>query len=755
MADNTILLFDKLAKTFTDKYRALLAAHDYASMQSMPPITMGGFTIRQARDDYTQAILQGGTFNIPYYITDSSGRTVRTGEGQAPFPSDIVGGTSDYDDLTDKPSINSVILSGNKTSSDLSLASATHSHTKSEITDFPSLATVATTGDYDDLSDKPSIPTKTSDLNNDSGFINTETDPVFTASDAYGITSSDISNWNGKSDFSGSYNDLTDKPTIPVKNIWYATCSTGASTTAKTATSSTADFTLSTGNMVRVLFTNTNTATSPTISIDGSTAKNIRIRSGSTGAMTYMWRDNEVLDLVYDGTNFVISDGAIATTTYYGITVLSSSTSSTSETEAATPKAVKTAYDLANGKADAVHTHTKSDITDFPSLATVATTGDYDDLTDKPTIPTKVSDLNNDSGFISSETDPVFTASDAYGISSSDITAWNGKSTVSINRKTSSGTNIADITIDGTTTQLYAPSGGGGTSDYDSLSNRPQINSTTLTGNKSSSDLGLADASHSHTKSQITDFPTIPTKTSDLNNDSGFITSESVTDVQIGGTSIVSSTVATIPEYVPCTSLLRGETGLVPASDAGDDYNVFTGRGSFLAVALDKTNATIGLMVGDSVESTVTLTASDVGALPTSGGTLTGSLAIENHSSAIGTVKQSYASAKSVSTGTNTNLTSISLEAGTWVLTGGVRFPNNSTGYRRMNIGTSSASSWADVQLPALSGASTQLAYTVVVSPTSTKTYYLNCFHNAGTSLSLAAGGSENGINFLRAVRIA
>lgn len=122
---------------------------------------------------------------------------------------------------------------------------------------------------------------------------------------------------------------------------------------------------------------------------------------------------------------------------------------------------------------------------------------------------------------------------------------------------------------------------------------------------------------------------------------------------------------------------------------------------------------------------------------------------------AIGTVKQAYASAKSVSSATNTNLTSISLEAGTWVVTGGVRFPNNATGYRRMNISTSSASGWADVQLPALSGASTQLAYTVIVSPTSTKTYYLNCYHNAGVALNLMAGGSENGINFLRAVRIA
>ena len=32
-----------------------------------------------------------------------------------------------------------------------------------------------------------------------------------------GISSTDISNWNGKSDFSGSYNDLTDKPSIPSK----------------------------------------------------------------------------------------------------------------------------------------------------------------------------------------------------------------------------------------------------------------------------------------------------------------------------------------------------------------------------------------------------------------------------------------------------------------------------------------------------------------------------------------------------------
>lgn len=44
-----------------------------------------------------------------------------------------------------------------------------------------------------------------------------------------------------------------------------------------------------------------------------------------------------------------------------------------------------------------------------PTLATVATSGSYNDLTDKPTIPTKTSDLTNDSGFITSSSLPQMT----------------------------------------------------------------------------------------------------------------------------------------------------------------------------------------------------------------------------------------------------------------------------------------------------------------------------------------------------------
>ena len=53
------------------------------------------------------------------------------------------------------------------------------------------LATVATSGDYDDLSNKPSIPTNTSDLNNDSNFVDTSNSAV-----ASGITSAKVTDYD-------------------------------------------------------------------------------------------------------------------------------------------------------------------------------------------------------------------------------------------------------------------------------------------------------------------------------------------------------------------------------------------------------------------------------------------------------------------------------------------------------------------------------------------------------------------------------
>jgi len=64
------------------------------------------------------------------------------------------GGTSDYTDLTNKPSINNVTLSGNKSLSDLCIQPSGDYVTHSD------LSSVATSGSYNDLNDKPDIPYK-------------------------------------------------------------------------------------------------------------------------------------------------------------------------------------------------------------------------------------------------------------------------------------------------------------------------------------------------------------------------------------------------------------------------------------------------------------------------------------------------------------------------------------------------------------------------------------------------------------------
>ena len=102
------------------------------------------------------------------------------------------GGTSDYTYLENKPSINAIVLEGNKTLEELGIQ--------------PS-------GNYVNPDD---IPTKTSQLTNDSGYLVdfTEVDPTV-PSHVKEITEENINNWNNKSDFTGSYDDLTNKPTIP------------------------------------------------------------------------------------------------------------------------------------------------------------------------------------------------------------------------------------------------------------------------------------------------------------------------------------------------------------------------------------------------------------------------------------------------------------------------------------------------------------------------------------------------------------
>lgn len=101
--------------------------------------------------------------NITIDNTENGIRINSTGGGS--------GGTSNYNDLSNKPKINNVELNGNKSLNDLGIQPK---------------------GNY----------------------LISETDPTV-PSYVKNISQANITSWNNKSDFSGNYNDLTNKPTIP------------------------------------------------------------------------------------------------------------------------------------------------------------------------------------------------------------------------------------------------------------------------------------------------------------------------------------------------------------------------------------------------------------------------------------------------------------------------------------------------------------------------------------------------------------
>lgn len=69
------------------------------------------------------------------------------------------------------------------------------------------------------LIDAITVPKKVSELQNDAGYLTEHQDisdlRSHTENSTVHVTAEEKAAWNGKSDFSGSYNDLTDRPTIP------------------------------------------------------------------------------------------------------------------------------------------------------------------------------------------------------------------------------------------------------------------------------------------------------------------------------------------------------------------------------------------------------------------------------------------------------------------------------------------------------------------------------------------------------------
>lgn len=161
----------------------------------------------------------------------------------------------------------------------------------------------------------------------------------------------------------------------------------------------------------------------------------------------------------------------------------------------------------------------------------------------KSDIPTKVSELTNDSQFVTEAevsgdlapkadktyVDEQLATKQPVGdyATTSDLALKADKSTVDtlqeqVTSNTSaiatkqdtlvSGTNIKTINGQSLVGSGDIEVGGGGTSDYTQLTNKPQINSVELTGNKSLSDIGAQPAGDYALKSEIPDVSGLATK---------------------------------------------------------------------------------------------------------------------------------------------------------------------------------------------------------------------------------------------------
>lgn len=89
--------------------------------------------------------------------------------------------------------------------------------------------------------------------------------------------------------------------------VKYAECSTGASTTAKTANVSRGSFKLVVGSKVAVRFSYANTATSPTLNINSTGAKEIKaINSSGTYVEPTNWNSQDIVTFIYNGAYYIM-----------------------------------------------------------------------------------------------------------------------------------------------------------------------------------------------------------------------------------------------------------------------------------------------------------------------------------------------------------------------------------------------------------------------------------------------------------------
>lgn len=219
------------------------------------------------------------------------------------------------------------------------------------------------------------------------------------------------------------------------QNVWFGTCDTSSGSTYKyIRISGDKRFVYKDGRILVVYFTNSNTTTDIKLAIYYSETLYLTypVYSGNNNN----WRDRETVIFICRNGYFYMVENGEASTTYYGITKLSNSINSTSTTLAATPYAVKTAYDKGNtaynqatdalalasnaiSQASNAYALAETKVTAEEAAAAAPvqsvnnqtgnitlTAADIGALSSDTALPSKTSDLTNDSGFIASSGTP-------------------------------------------------------------------------------------------------------------------------------------------------------------------------------------------------------------------------------------------------------------------------------------------------------------------------------------------------------------
>lgn len=167
-----------------------------------------------------------------------------------------------------------------------------------------------------------------------------------------------------KSPVSSTTNDglmsSDDKIKLNNSNIAYGTCSTAAATAAKVVSiSGNTKWTLTAGSIIAVKFTNTNTASNPTLNVNGTGAKSIVYDTKviTLSYPTIAGYANRYILYLYDGTNYVFIGWSvdIDTNTTYSNASLGQGYGTCATEEATTEKAVTlSSYALSTGGVVAV-----------------------------------------------------------------------------------------------------------------------------------------------------------------------------------------------------------------------------------------------------------------------------------------------------------------------------------------------------------------------------------------------------------------